>query len=138
MLLILFWGDRALADPPVAGSWFGQGQPGDPDWTWLEHLIPDGSYLQQNHKCVKEREVGWIERGHWKQSDGMLTIVTEFSDGKSVHYEDVYKTVLDDGHRWLLQAVSNDYGRAEMLGYMFKASRVSDDFHMPDCGKPIA
>lgn len=120
--------------PTSAGTWYGEGQPGDPGVRTVEHHMADGRYSIQSVKCNGDAAEQSFEEGTWSNENGLTVIVTLSVDGEKVHLVDKYKdTLSDDGKMLSSTLVESSYAGAP-VGFVFVMHRVADDFILPPCG----
>ncbi|MDE2183929.1 MAG: hypothetical protein KGJ78_12995 [Alphaproteobacteria bacterium] len=124
----------AQQDRGTVGTWYGEGQPGDPDVKTVEHHMADGRYSIRSVKCDGDQAETSYEEGTWSTQDGLTVVVTTSIDGKEVHLIDKYKDVpSEDGATMTSTLVESSYPGSP-IGYVFVVRRVADDFDLPSCG----
>jgi hypothetical protein len=117
----------------LAGDWYGEGQPGDPNIYWIDHFGSDGSFAMESRSCGRGSGSYNVEAGSWRYGGGRLRIVTEFVNGHPVHYVDEYEITSLDGHKKSDRLVASD-GNPGVIGYIFSSVRPEKGFKLPTCG----
>jgi hypothetical protein len=114
------------------GDWYGEGQPGDPNYHWLAHYGPDGSFAIEFRHCIAGKADDDTEAGTWAYAKGRNRITTEYVEGTAVHDVDDYDTVSFDGSRWKYRMMASLNPDAP-IGFVFTAVRVPGSFTLPAC-----
>jgi len=115
----------AWAAPSLAGTWFGQGQPGDKQSMYLDRLTADGKIHSRFRDCRSGKPVDSTEDGTWTLSGSILTIQVNFHNGQLMPRTDVYR---------LDAASPRDFKITyELLNFPYDERRVDDRFEMPSC-----
>ena len=113
------------AAPSLAGTWFGQGQPGDKQSMYLDHLTADGQIHSRFRDCRAGKAFDSTEDGTWSLSGNMLTIQINFHDGVLMPRTDIYR---------LESASAKDFKITYLLlNFGYDERRVDDHFEMPSC-----
>ena len=113
------------AAPSLAGTWFGQGQPGDKQSMYLDHLTADGKIHSRFRDCRGGKPIDSTEDGTWSLSGNILTIQVNFHNGQLMPRTDVYR---------LDAASASDFKITyELLNFPYDERRVRDGFEMPSC-----
>jgi hypothetical protein len=116
----------AIAAPPaIAGTWYGEGQPNDPDYFWVAHFYPGGNYEAHFRVCRGNQTSEDVNKGIWTYSGHVNDVVTLEADGHSMYRDDRYDTISIDAKSFVY--------RHEATGYVFTARRVDDKFQLPSC-----
>jgi hypothetical protein len=115
----------SLAAPSLAGTWFGQGQPGDKASMYLDHFTADGRLHSRFRDCRGGKTYDSEEDGTWSISGNLLTIQVNFHNGALATRTDVYTldTVTAKGFRITFL----------LLKFPYDERRVDDKFEMPGC-----
>ena len=115
----------AWAAPSLAGTWFGQGQPGDKQSMYLDHLTADGKIHSRFRDCRSGKPIDSTEDGTWSLSGNVLTIQVNFHNGQLMPRTDIYR---------LDSASPRDFKITyELLNFPYDERRVDDRFEMPSC-----
>ena|SRR2546423_836665 len=117
----------------LAGDWYGEGQPGNPNVYWIDHFGSDGSFAFESRSCSNGSDFYGMEAGSWKYEGGRIRITTEFVNGRSVQYVDEYEVASYDGHKKSDRLVASDSATGA-LGYTFTSVRAEKGFKLPSCG----
>ena len=73
----------AAAPAWIAGSWFGQGEPGDKSEMWLAHMGADGSFRAQFRACRQGKAYdSSFQTGSWSLDGDTETIHIASLDGR--------------------------------------------------------
>ena len=116
----------ALASPsPMAGVWFGTGQPGDRSEMYIDYLLPDGVFRNQHRYCRKGKALDIVEIGTWAFDGRIWTVHIQTINGQAQPRTDTYQ-------------VSSVDARAQHYVYLptrfpYTSHRVANDFAMPGC-----
>src|SRR3954469_9533026 len=115
----------SLAAPSLAGTWFGQGQPGDKASMYLDHFTADGRLHSKFRDCRGGKTYESEEDGPWSTSGNLLIIQVNFHNGALAPRTDVYT----------LDGVSAKAIRITylLLKFPYDERRVDDKFEMPSC-----
>ena len=115
----------SLATSSLAGTWFGQGQPGDKASMYLDHFTADGRLHSRFRDCRNGKAVNNEEDGTWSISGKLLIIQVNFHNGALAPRTDVYA----------LDAVTAREFRITflLLKFPYAERRVDDKFEMPSC-----
>ena len=115
----------SVAAPSLAGTWFGQGQPGDKASMYLDHFTADGRIHSRFRDCRKGKALESVEDGTWSISGNLLTIQVNFHNGALAPRTDVYT----------LDGVTAKGIRITYipLKFPYDEHRVDDKFEMPGC-----
>lgn len=115
----------ATGAPSLVGTWFGQGQPGDKQSMYLDHLTADGKIHSRFRDCRGGKTTDSTEEGTWSLTGSTLTIQVELHDGQFMPRTDVYR----------LDAASRvDFKISYLpLNFPYDERRVDDKFEMPSC-----
>ena len=127
----------ALAEPSIVGSWFGKGQPFDPNQLWIERYMSGGHFTIRVRICAKDGSVDHLEEGTWTYKNGMQQIVTNTIDGVPEHHTEKYQSLSNDGRTRKYKFLQGDRA-PQYTGYVYSADRVPDDFDLPACGPQIS
>ena len=113
------------AAPNLAGTWFGQGQPGDKQSMYLDRLTADGKIHSRFRDCKGGKPIDSTEDGTWSLSGSTLTIQIELHNGQFMPRTDYYS----------LDSASAKAFRITYLlfNFPYDERRVDDKFEMPSC-----
>jgi hypothetical protein len=125
LVFCLAWAAPSDAAPSLAGTWFGQGQPGDKASMYLDHFMADGRLHSRFRDCRNGKAVNSEEDGTWSISGNLLTIQVNFHNGALAPRTDVYTL---DGVT--AKAIRITY---LLLKFPYDERRVDDKFEMPSC-----
>lgn len=115
----------AFAAPPMAGVWFGHGQPGDQLAMYLDQLRPNGDFLVHHRTCIKGKTLDQFASGRWSVAGNTLTINIQTVNGQSEPRTDVYRTQSVDAKSWRYTYLPTNFA--------YSARRVTEAFKMPPC-----
>lgn len=115
----------AQATPPLAGTWFGYGQPWDKSAMYVDTMRPDGTFHAHHRFCLKGKSNDQYEDGLWAFDKGILTIHVQTVNGKFEPRVDDYKIVSVNAkeERYIYLA----------MNFPYSAKRVDAKFQMPNC-----
>ena len=125
MLAALLLTVPAMAQPPLAGAWFGQGQPFDKSATYLLTIRPDGSFITHHRLCRKGREINRFVAGTWALGGDTITYHVATVNGRAMPRIDVFHLVALDQRRQSTVLLKNNYS--------YVADRVDAAFELPSC-----
>ena len=115
----------AWGAPSLVGTWFGQGQPGDKQSMYLDHLTADGQIHSRFRDCRSGKAIDSTEDGTWSLSGDTLTIEINFHNGQLMPRTDIYR---------LESASAKDFKITYvLLNFPYDERRVDDKFDMPSC-----
>jgi len=125
LALIAAW-PACAATYPMAGSWFGTGQPDDKSEMYIDTFNADGSFHNQHRWCRQGKIAMEVrETGHWKVVGDILTIDIATVNGQPEPRSDRYRiNSVDAGNQNYVVLPSN---------FAFHAHKVTADFPMPPC-----
>jgi hypothetical protein len=115
----------ALAQAPLAGAWFGQGQPFDKNAMYLLTIRPDGSFTTHHRLCRKGREINRFVAGSWALEGGTITYHVATVNGQALPRVDVFHLVSLDRRRQSTVLLKNNFP--------YVADRVDAAFELPSC-----
>ncbi len=115
----------ACAAPSLAGTWFGQGQPGSKESMYLDHFLPDGRIHSQFRDCIKGKAFDSAEDGSWSVAGDILTIHVAHHDGIAMPRTDIYRLTLVAARQFKDVYLP--------LEFPYDERRVDDKFAMPGC-----
>jgi hypothetical protein len=124
-LLLCLTASPVCAEPSLAGTWFGQGQPGDKESMYLDHFLPDGQIHSRFRDCVKGEPINSTEDGTWSVAGDILTIRVARHNGIAMPRTDMYRLTSVTAH-----AFQDVY---LPLNFPYDERRVDDNFAMPGC-----
>lgn len=110
---------------PMAGSWFGTGQPDDKTEMYIDTFGADFSFHNQHRWCRQGKASDVRETGHWIINGNVLTIEIETVDGKPEPREDKYRLLSVDAKSQNYVFIPNNFA--------YHAHKVAGDFPMPPC-----
>ena len=126
MLAPLAFAHRALAaESSIVGTWYGEGQPGDPDYFWVAHFSAGGNYEAHFRVCHGTVPQEDVNKGVWTYAKGVNDVLTLEADGHAMYRDDRYDTLSIDAAKFVY--------RHEATGFVFTARRVDDNFKLPSC-----
>lgn len=126
ILAPLALGQGALAAASsIAGTWYGEGQPGDPDYVWVAHFSAGGNYEAHFRVCHGGVTQEDVNKGVWTYSGRINDVLTLEADGHAMYRDDRYDTISIDASKFVY--------RHEATGFVFTARRVDDKFKLPSC-----
>jgi hypothetical protein len=116
----------AHAEPSLAGIWYGEGQPDDPDVVYLDFFSADGTFISEfrrydNCKVVADS----VQSGTWTSKGNVQYLVTTQVDGKPADFK----------HSYTIELLTNTEVRArlrEKSKFLFVEQRI-DRFQFPNC-----
>jgi len=116
----------SAATYPMAGAWFGTGQPEDRSEMYIDTFGADGSFHNHHRYC----RLGKIARenretGRWKIEGDILTIDIVLVDGNPDPRSDRYRLTSVD-------AKNQNYVYLK-TNFAYHAHKVVGDFAMPPC-----
>ncbi|HXM00836.1 MAG TPA: hypothetical protein VN932_12975 [Rhizomicrobium sp.] len=114
------------------GDWYGEGQPGDPNYHWLAHYKPGGVFEIVFRHCISGKALDDNEGGTWSYENGRDRISTLHIEGEATHYVDDYETISNTGRVWKYRMVASLNADAP-IGFVFTAVRVDASFVLPQC-----
>jgi hypothetical protein len=115
----------SLAAPSLAGTWFGQGQPGDKASMYLDHFTADGRLHSKFRDCRGGKATDSEEDGTWSISGKLLTIQVNFHNGALAPRTDVYALDAATAREFRITFL--------LLKFPYVERRVDDKFEMPGC-----
>jgi len=115
----------AAAQGWMIGTWFGQGQLGDPAGMYIDRMRPDGRWRGEYRTCVKGKAIDQSKTGRWSIRGDLLVLTVETVDGKPDTFTDPY--------RILAHGPKTQKYVSEMSSFVFTPQRMADDFQMPSC-----
>lgn len=116
----------AAAEPDISGHWYGEGYQREQYLQWLAFHAPDGSLsveFREYRGCELVDHRTYV--GRWQVSGHNFDTDITTINGRSAHLHFHY--VLE---KVTPNAIEYSYPHG---GLLFKASRVTTDFHWPDC-----
>ena len=125
-LLLLTALPAQAATFPVAGDWFGTGQPEDRSEMYIDHFGADGSFRNQHRYCRQGKVFRELrETGRWSVKGNILTVEIATQDGQPAPRFDHYKLLSVD-------ATTQSYVVLP-TNFPYKAHKVAANFDMPRC-----
>ncbi len=118
-------GASAGPGSPIVGTWYGEGQPDDPNYMWMAHYDAGGKYEAHFRICRGTATEEIVNKGVWTYSGAIDDVVTLEADGHAMYHDDRYDTLSLDKNKYVY--------RHEATGFVFTARRVADDFKLPTC-----
>lgn len=113
------------AAAPMAGTWFGSGQPWDRSAMYIDSMMANGDFRSHHRFCVRGKATDQYESGHWRLDGDRMTIAIDTVNGKPQPRTDSYRVVSHD-------AASQHYVFLPM-NFAYASRRVADGFPMPRC-----
>jgi hypothetical protein len=117
--------EPAIAAPSLTGIWFGQGQPGDKQSMYLDHMTADGQIHSRFRDCRNGKAIDSTEDGTWSLSGNTLTIEINFHNGALMPRTDIYALNSANARGFKITY--------EPLNFPYDEHRVDDKFEMPSC-----
>lgn len=115
----------ASAAAPLAGTWFGSGQPWDRSAMYVDTMAPDGSFHAHHRFCTKGKARDQYETGRWSLNGDRLTIVITKVDGWGQPRTDQYRVLSHDARQQHYVYLPHNFA--------YTSKRVPDGFAMPAC-----
>lgn len=110
---------------PVAGVWFGTGQPNDRSEMYIDYFNADGTFHNHHRWCRLGKATDSIETGRWSVEDDILIIDIATVDGQPDPRRDRYRLLsVDDRSQNYVYLRTN---------FAYHAHKVAADFSMPPC-----
>ena len=111
---------------PLAGAWFGTGQPDDKSEMYIDTFNADGGFHNQHRWCRQGKIAMEVrETGRWSVQGDILTIDIATVDGSSHPRSDHYRLLSVD-------AKSQNYVVLPS-NFAYHAHRMEAKFEMPSC-----
>jgi hypothetical protein len=111
---------------PVAGDWFGSGQPNDKSEMYIDHFGADGGFSNQHRYCRQGKVFAEArETGRWSVKGNILTVDIQTVNGKPDPRIDHYKLLS-------VNATTQSYVVLP-TNFPYKAHKVAANFDMPRC-----
>src|SRR5215469_269645 len=90
--LVLMLATPANAASYMVGTWFGLGQPGDPESMYIDRMHADGSWRGEYRTCVKGRPpLDQVQEGHWALQGDTLSLRVDTVNGMRAPRTDLYR-----------------------------------------------
>jgi hypothetical protein len=125
-LLLLIVLPAQAATYPVAGVWFGTGQPDDKSEMYIDTFGADGSFHNQHRYCRQGKIYEEIrETGHWSVARDILTINIATVNGKPDPRSDHYRLLSVDAKTQSYVVLPTNFP--------YHAHRMDAGFQMPSC-----
>jgi hypothetical protein len=115
----------SAASYPMAGAWFGTGQPNDRSSMYIDTFLPDGRFAGQFRACFNGKALDQADAGTWSVSGNILTIAIATVDGKAAPRSDSYRLLSVDAKSQNYVFIPNNFA--------YHAHKVAADFPMPPC-----
>jgi hypothetical protein len=111
---------------PMAGVWFGTGQPNDRSEMYIDYFNADGGFHNQHRECRQGRIASEIrETGRWSVKGNILSIDIATVNGNSEPRTDQYRLISVD-------ATTQKYVVLP-TNFPYNAHRMAAGFSMPPC-----
>lgn len=110
---------------PMAGAWFGTGQPGDRSSMYIDNFMPDGRFAGHFRACVKGKAEDQLSTGRWRVSGNTLTIDTATVDDQVDPRTDIYRIISVDAKTQHYVLVRTNFE--------YQSHKVDAGFEMPPC-----
>jgi len=111
---------------PMAGAWFGTGQPEDRSEMYIDTFGADGSFHNQHRWCRQgkiNREMR--QTGRWRVEGNILIVDIATNDGGLAPRTDRYRLIsVDDKNQNYVYLENN---------FAYHAHKVDAKFQMPPC-----
>jgi len=115
----------SAATYPMAGAWFGTGQPDDKSEMYIDTFNADGGFRNHHRWCRQGKAFDTKETGRWSVKGDILTIAIATVDGAPRPRTDSYRlTGVDAKSQNYVVLPSN---------FAYHASKVAANFEMPPC-----
>jgi hypothetical protein len=125
-LLLLTALPARAATYPMAGVWFGTGQPDDKSEMYIDRFNADGSFSNQHRYCRAGRIAADIrETGRWSVKGDILTIDIATVSGKAQPRTDRYRLISVDARTQNYVVLPTNFA--------YHARRMDAKFQMPPC-----
>jgi hypothetical protein len=115
----------SAASYPMAGTWFGTGQPNDKSEMYIDSFGADFTFHNQHRWCRQGKATDLRESGHWIINGDILTIEIETVDGQKEPRRDNYRLLSVDAKSQNYVFIPNNFA--------YHAHKVAADFAMPPC-----
>jgi hypothetical protein len=115
----------SAATYPMAGAWFGTGQPDDRSSMYIDTFLPDGRFAGQFRACFKGKALDETDAGTWSVTGDILTIAIATVNGKAAPRRDAYRLLSVD-------ATTQSYIFLA-TNFAYKSHKVAGGFAMPSC-----
>lgn len=111
---------------PVAGVWFGSGQPNDRSQMYIDYFNADGSFRNHHRQCAQGKiAYEAFETGRWRVADNSLTIDIATVNGRKEPRTDYYVIKSVDGKTQHYLHIDTNFE--------YRARKVNAGFKMPPC-----
>jgi hypothetical protein len=111
---------------PMAGVWFGTGQPNDKSEMYIDHFNADGGFNNQHRYCRQGRIAAeFRETGRWSVKGNILTVDIATVNGKPDPRTDTYKLLSVDAKTQNYVVLPTNFA--------YHARRMDPKFEMPSC-----
>jgi len=111
---------------PMAGAWFGTGQPDDKSEMYIDTFSADGGFHNQHRWCRQGKiALEMRQTGRWRVEGDILIIDIATNDGGPAPRTDRYRLLSVDGK-------NQNYVYLE-TNFAYHAHKVAADFQMPPC-----
>ncbi len=116
----------SAATYPMAGSWFGTGQPDDKSEMYIDTFSADGTFRNQHRWCRQGKIALEIrETGRWKVAGDILTVDIATVNGEARPRSDRYRLLSVDAKNQNYVVLPSNFA--------YHAHKVAGDFPMPPC-----
>ena len=116
----------SAAPYPMAGSWFGTGQPDDRSEMYIDYFDADGGFHNHHRWCRQGKIASDIkETGRWSVKGDILTIDIATVDGRAQPRRDQYRLISVDA--------KNQNYVVLPTNFPYHAHKVPASFAMPRC-----
>ena len=129
---LMLFAAHAMAAESIIGTWFGEGEPGNPNDVWLARVSPDGTFKVTFRMCRPSSTL-LIDEGTWKVTGQQMEIIYTTANSHAVHDRDLYQILSNDGHRMQYKLTQSEAAPASSIGFVFTSNKVADDFQIPGC-----
>jgi len=111
---------------PMAGVWFGTGQPDDKSEMYIDHFDADGGFHNQHRYCRQGKIAADIrETGRWSVKGDILTVQIATVNGKADPRTDRYRLISVDAKTQNYVVLPTNFA--------YHARRMDPAFQMPSC-----
>jgi hypothetical protein len=126
LLLLLAAPPAGAATYPMAGVWFGTGQPDDKSEMYIDRFGADGGFSNQHRYCRQGKIAAEIrETGRWSVKGDILTVAIATVNGAAQPRTDRYRLISVDAKTQNYVVLPSNFA--------YHARRMDPKFEMPSC-----
>jgi hypothetical protein len=115
----------AAAQSFMVGTWYGHGQPENPDSMYIDRMRADGSWRGEYRTCVRGKARDEVQEGRWALAGDTLSLRVEMVNGANAPRTDIYQML------WHSPTAQKYISQG--WNFPYAPQRVADDFQMPGC-----